>query len=163
MKQVCGCDLLLQQTVDTQEPYPFVTFSIVTPEQDTTTDWLGDGRQYVCTFQIDVHAGQPFTANDMARKLYEALHDRGYRRYFTQANIVPQKITNTSNRTFMSGVNYDNDFGFDCSFLVTAPKTYKSEDLDFEYSGGIDIHSIKAENMAVEGTSIAVKKNKEED
>lgn len=98
-----------------------------------TSDWLADDRQYTCTLQIDAHSGQIFEANDLARKLTEALNDYGYRRYFVQANIVPQKVTNTSNRTILSGVNYDNTIGFDCSFLITGNKVYQEKDLHFDY------------------------------
>lgn len=131
--QVCHCDLILQNTVDEMTPYPFVTFQIVSPENDSTSDWLGDNRQFTVDLQVDAHAGDFYTANKLAMRLYEALHDDGYRRFFKQASIVPQSTTSTSNRTTLEGVNYDNDVGFYCSFLVNGVRDYAAEDLSFKY------------------------------
>ena len=60
---------------------------------------------------------------------------------------MPQKITNTSNRTTLSGINYDNDYGFDCSFLVNGNFTFQEEDLQFDFDEQ-DIESINAAGNA---------------
>lgn len=140
---VCQCELVEQNTIDEMEDYPFVTFNWLTLNAPTTSDWLKDHPQYVCTMQIDVHAKRSIEALELADKLFQALHRSAYRRSFMQAQIVPQKITNTSNRTALSGINYDNDFGFDCSFLVNGNFTYQEKDLQFDYSD-INIESVKA-------------------
>ena len=82
VEQACGCEFILQNTVDEMTQYPFITFQIISPENDSTSDWLEDDRQFTVDFQIDAHAGDFYTANDIAMKLYEALHDYGYRRFF---------------------------------------------------------------------------------
>lgn len=133
VEQACDCELILQNTVDEMTQYPFITFQVISPENDSTSDWLEDDRQFTVDFQIDAHAGDFYTANDKAMKLYEALHDYGYRRFFRQANIVVTSTTQTSNRTVLEGINYDYDVGFDCSFLVTGLRDYKDTDLNFSY------------------------------
>lgn len=133
VEQACGCELILQSTVDEMTQYPFITFQVISPENDSTSDWLEDDRQFTVDFQIDAHAGDFYTANDIAMKLYEALHDYGYRRFFRQANIVVVSTTQTSNRTTLEGINYDHDVGFDCSFLITGLRDYKDTDLNFSY------------------------------
>lgn len=134
VEQVCECQLLLQQNIQTLPPGPYVTYTIVTPEQEQTSDWLGSDRQYTCHFQIDVHADQMFVANDLCTKLNAALHDDGYRRWFKQGNVLPQSITNSSNRTVLQGINYDNDLGFDCVFVINGTHVYQPSDFDFTYT-----------------------------
>lgn len=140
---VCNCELVEQNNIDEMEDYPFVTFNWITLNNPTTSDWLKDHPQYVCTMQVDIHATTSIEALELAGKLYTALHESPYARAFKQAQIVPQKITNTSNRTTLSGINYDNDYGFDCSFLVNGNFTYQEEDLQFDFDE-TEIKSINA-------------------
>lgn len=156
---VCECEMVGQNQIEDMEDYPFVTYNWITPEAPTTTDWLGEHQQYTCTLQIDVHATSEIEALELSNKLFNALHEDRYVRSFTQAQIVPQRITNTSNRTALSGINYDNDFGFDCSFLVNGNLVFKQDDLKFDYSDTtietIDI----SKNMKLKGGTV---QNKEE-
>lgn len=162
VNQVCNCDLLLQQSVDTLQQYPYVTYTIVTPATDTTSDWLGDNRQYNCYFQIDVHSDKTFTANDLANKLFAALHDDGYRRFFKQARIIPQSFANFANRTALQGINYDNDFGFDCIFNITGSRVYQESELNFDYiSTTIDTID-SGKNTSVSPTGTVTSNNKED-
>ncbi|MBP2057894.1 hypothetical protein J2Z60_001069 [Lactobacillus colini] len=128
---VCDCDLIYQNQVNEREQYPYVTYNFISPMQEVTSDWLGKVRPFTCLLQIDCHAHEPFEANQMATKLNDALHDEMYRHFFNQAKIVPQIVTNTQDRTSLAGINYDCDFGFDCSFEVLGGITYKKEELDF--------------------------------
>jgi len=146
VKQVCNCDLILQNQASNLDKYPYVTFNFITPEIDETSDWLGKGRHYTTIIQIDAHSNNFYEANDLSQKLHEALNDTGYRRFFKQAGIVPQQISNTSNRTALSGINYDNDFGFDCSFLVTGGISFQKQDLNFTYSPPGNIEEVNITN-----------------
>ena len=143
VNHVCNCELVEQNNIEEMEDYPFVTFNWITLNNPTTSDWLKDHPQYVCTMQIDVHATTSIEALELSSKLYSALHESPCIRAFKQAQIVPQKITNTSNRTALSGINYDNDYGFDCSFLVNGNFIYQEKDLQFDFSE-TEIKSISA-------------------
>lgn len=134
VEQVCGCELLLQQSIASLPPYPYVTYTIITPDNGTTSDWLGENHQYTMRMQIDVHSGKPFEANDLCQKLNASLHDDSYRRWFKQGNVLPQSITNSSNRTVLQGINYDNDLGFDCIFVINGTHVYQPSDFDFTYT-----------------------------
>lgn len=140
---ICNCELVNQNNIEGMEDYPFFTFNWITLNAPTTTDWLRDHPQYVCTLQIDAHATNEVEALELATKLFNALHQSNYIRSFIQTQIVPQNITNTSNRTVLSGINYDNDFGFDCSFLVNGGNVFQERDLQFNFED-TDIESIKA-------------------
>lgn len=143
VNHVCNCELVEQNNIEEMEDYPFVTFNWITLNNPTTSDWLKDHPQYVCTMQIDVHATTSIESLELSSKLYSALHESPCIRAFKQAQIVPHKITNTSNRTALSGINYDNDYGFDCSFLVNGNFTYQEKDLQFDFSE-TEIKSISA-------------------
>ena len=117
VKQSLGCDLYYQNTVDDRSDYPFVTYNFIMPEQDTTGDWLGQGRQYETHLQIDCHATSTLKSMNMADTLFTALHEIQYQAYFEQAGIEPEQIENTSDRTVIAGSFYDYRFGFDCSFF----------------------------------------------
>lgn len=130
---VCNCEMVAQNQIDDMEDYPFVTFNWITLETPTTSDWLGKHQQYKCTLQVDVHASSEIEALELSNELFNALHEDRFVRSFTQAQIVPQKVTNTSNRTALSGINYDNDFGFDCSFLVNGNLVFTQDELKFDY------------------------------
>ena len=145
VNHVCECELVSANNIDEMENYPFVTYNWITLEAPTTPDWLKDHPQYVCKLQIDVHATSEIEALQLSTKLFNALHESNYVRTFEQAQIVPQKITNTSNRTALSGINYDNDYGFDCSFLVNSNFIYKKDELNFDYED-TTISSIKIQS-----------------
>ena len=113
VNQVTGCELVKDSSVDEMDEYPFFTFRWIDPGEETTADWLGPHRQYTCSMQIDAHASSDLQAMDLAQRLYEALHERPYRRFFSQACIMPSTIGNAGNRTVLRGINYDNDYGFE--------------------------------------------------
>ena len=160
VNQVTGCELVEDANIDEMEEYPYVTFTWIEPEKETTTDWLGEQRQYVCHLQIDVHATKPLEAQELAERIFVALHEDAFRRLFKQANIVPQEITNTSNRTTMIGINYDQDYGFDCSFLVNRGQEFKEKDLDWSVDQET-ITSITANNLLTQKGVNAFKKEEE--
>ena len=93
----------------------------------------------------------------LSQSLCEALHDTGYIRFFKQVNILPEQITNVSNRTVLTAENYDQDFGFDCSFLINGTKKYDTSQLDFEYSK-TDILSVHGVDN-IEGTTFDTSKS----
>lgn len=147
VKTLLGCDLLYSNRVGDRPAYPFVTYTFVVPEQDTTGDWLGKGRQYVTHLQVDCHSNHAMQAMQMADRLYAGLHENFIRRFFEQADVEPQEITQTSDRTILEGINYDYRFGFDCSFLVSdAGHIYKPEDLNFAISPDTEIKSVHVDD-----------------
>lgn len=156
VEQALGCELIAQTETSDRDEYPFVTFSFITMETDETLDWIREGRLYTTEMQIDCHARQLYQANDMAMKLYEALRGPVYRHYFTQADIIPQRVDNTSNRSILEDINYDYDFGFDVEFLVRSKK-WDADQLKFEPYEDIDIESISAKDSNG-STSSATKK-----
>ena len=130
-KQAINCTVVPANRTPPIEKYPVVTYNIVIPETETTGDWLEDERQYTSVVQLDVHSTRQLEAMTLSQSLCEALHDTGYIRFFKQVNILPEQITNVSNRTFLTAENYDQDFGFDCSFLINGTKKYDTSQLDF--------------------------------
>lgn len=145
-----GCPFLLSAQTDARQKYPFITATIIRLEDDETSDWLGDGRQYTTRVQFDCHSNQPFQAMTMAQELYSALHTSSYRRFFTQARIVPQIMTNTSNRTVLEGVNLDHDYGFDCSFLLTGGLTFTPDELNFDLQEEMNIESVTTTDIVTD-------------
>lgn len=156
-KQAINCTVVPANRTPPIEKYPVVTYNIVIPETETTGDWLEDERQYTSVVQLDVHSTRQLEAMTLSQRLYEALHDTGYIRFFKQVNILPQQITNVSNRTVLTAENYDQDFGFDCSFLITGTKKYDTSQLDFEYSK-TDILSVHGVDN-IEGTTFDTSKS----
>lgn len=156
-KQAINCTVVPANRTPPIEKYPVVTYNIVVPETETTGDWLEDGRQYTSVVQLDVHSTRQLEAMTLSQRLYEALHDTGYIRFFKQVNILPQQITNVSNRTVLTAENYDQDFGFDCSFLINGTKKYDTSQLDFEYSK-TDILSVHGVDN-IEGTTFDTSKS----
>lgn len=156
-KQAINCTVVPANRTPPIEKYPVVTYNIVIPETETTGDWLEDERQYTSVVQLDIHSTRQIEAMTLAQSLYEALHDTGYIRFFKQVNILPTQITNTSNRTVLTAENYDQDFGFDCSFLITGTKKYDTSQLDFEYSK-TDILSVHGVDN-IEGTTFDTSKS----
>lgn len=144
VKDRLDCDLLYQNLVSDRPQYPFVTYSFIVPEQETTGDWLGMGRQYISHLQIDCHADNAIQAMDMANDLYIAFQSSVYRNYFEQADIDPQNFTNTSDRTVRVGTYYDYRFGFDCSFLVSnGGHVYSPADLHFQAQPETEIKTVQ--------------------
>lgn len=158
-KQAINCKVVPANRTPPTEEYPVVTYNIVVPETETTGDWLGEERQYTAVVQLDVHSTRQLEAMTLSQRLYEALHDTGYIRFFKQVNILPTQITNTSNRTVLTAENYDQDFGFDCSFLITGTKKYNAPELDYEYSK-TDIQSVHAVDKLEGDTFDASKSDK---
>lgn len=158
-KQAINCTVVPANRTPPIEKYPVVTYNIVIPETETTGDWLEDERQYTSVVQLDVHSTRQLEAMTLSQRLYEALHDTGYIRFFKQVNILPQQITNVSNRTVLTAENYDQDFGFDCSFLINGTKKYDTSQLDFEYSK-TDILSTHGVNLLEGDTFDASKSDK---
>lgn len=156
-KQAINCTVVPANRTPPIEKYPVVTYNIVIPETETTGDWLEDERQYTSVVQLDIHSTRQIEAMTLSQSLYEALHDTGYIRFFKQVNILPTQITNTSNRTVLTAENYDQDFGFDCSFLITGTKKYDTSQLDFEYSK-TDILSVHGVDN-IEGTTFDTSKS----
>ena len=156
-KQAINCTVVPANRTPPIEKYPVVTYNIVVPETETTGDWLEDGRQYTSVVQLDVHSTRQLEAMTLSQRLYEALHDTGYIRFFKQVNILPEQITNVSNRTVLTAENYDQDFGFDCSFLINGTKKYDTSQLDFEYSK-TDILSVHGVDN-IEGTTFDTSKS----
>ena len=164
VNQVTGCELVEDANIDEMEDYPFFTFKWIDFDQEPNADWLGKHRQYICTMQIDCHSNSSVQAMNLARKLFEALHEVPYRRFFKQAYIVPQTVGNASNRTTLQGINYDNDYGFDCTFYVTGGFLFERKDLNFTFQDQT-IETVKADESVL-GTNakdaIFADKNKEE-
>ena len=158
-KQAINCTVVPANRTPPIEKYPVVTYNIVIPETETTGDWLEDERQYTSVVQLDVHSTRQLEAMTLSQSLCEALHDTGYIRFFKQVNILPQQITNVSNRTVLTAENYDQDFGFDCSFLINGTKKYDTSQLDFEYSK-TDILSTHGVNLLEGDTFDASKSDK---
>ena len=158
-KQAINCKVVPANRTPPIEKYPVVTYNIVIPETETTGDWLEDERQYTSVVQLDVHSTRQLEAMTLSQSLCEALHDTGYIRFFKQVNILPQQITNVSNRTVLTAENYDQDFGFDCSFLINGTKKYDTSQLDFEYSK-TDILSTHGVNLLEGDTFDASKSDK---
>ena len=158
-KQAINCTVVPANRTPPREKYPVVTYNIVIPETETTGDWLEDERQYTSVVQLDVHSTRQLEAMTLSQSLCEALHDTGYIRFFKQVNILPQQITNVSNRTVLTAENYDQDFGFDCSFLINGTKKYDTSQLDFEYSK-TDILSTHGVNLLEGDTFDASKSDK---
>ena len=156
-KQAINCTVVPANRTPPIEKYPVVTYNIVIPETETTGDWLEDGRQYTSVVQLDVHSTRQLEAMTLSQSLCEALHDTGYIRFFKQVNILPEQITNVSNRTVLTAENYDQDFGFDCSFLINGTKKYDTSQLDFEYSK-TDILSVHGVDN-IEGTTFDTSKS----
>ena len=156
-KQAINCTVVPANRTPPIEKYPVVTYNIVIPETETTGDWLEDERQYTSVVQLDVHSTRQLEAMTLSQSLCEALHDTGYIRFFKQVNLLPQQITNVSNRTVLTAENYDQDFGFDCSFLINGTKKYDTSQLDFEYSK-TDILSVHGVDN-IEGTTFDASKS----
>ena len=120
VKKTCGVEFTYAQVTDQQPKYPYISYSFITAEQETTADWLGANRLIIISLQMDCHSDNAITASETIRERREALMSPIYRDYLKKADIVPQTISDTQNRTILQDVNYDQCFGFDADFLVRA-------------------------------------------
>lgn len=162
--ELLNCSLVPQNNAGEQKKFPFVTYNFVDLHRDTTYDHRAD--QFNCTVQIEVHHTDQFQSMEMAEKIRDAIVDSsGYRRFFTQAYVVPHEPPTNSDiqdhTISLFGMNYDYTFGFDYSFMVSrADITWTDEDLNFDYDGEPAIESIKATNKD-DGKTIKAEKKEE--
>lgn len=160
VKQLFDCPLVPQNNVGEQAKYPFVTYSFTDPHQDTTADHRSD--QMIVTMLFDCHTQDYFKANEMAETLRDTLvSSDGYRRYFTQADVVPQEPAGGSDigdhTAQLFGYRYDNAVGFYYAFLVShADTTVDEKSLNFTFDESI-IESVKA-NSLIDDDSINASK-----
>ncbi len=113
--------------------YPFITFLAVTPDHEELADFP-DNRPYQIKLQIDAHSNDYWQANDLASKLFDAVHDKGYKRFLRQCHMTMQSSTDVISHNAVVGSNYDYAQGFDATFEVISGLTYLDTDLDFTYS-----------------------------
>lgn len=150
VKKACGVELVYAQVTDQQPKYPYISYSFITAEQETTADWLGANRLIIISLQIDCHSDNALTASELARELREALMSPIYRDYLKKADIVPQTISETQNRTILQDVNYDQCFGFDADFMVRAGVEHTEAELSL---ASADLSDQAIESIVVLGTT----------
>lgn len=158
VNELLHCGVYPQYNSGLRSKYPFITYSFIDPEHDTTfdaTDTMTVG------LQIGVQALDEYTALNMIHRLRRALRfSSGYRRFFTQAHIIPQGNFQMNNQDFYGYQNAIYSHSFDCSFcLYQIDTTYKPEDLNFDFNEET-IESIKALNTMM-GYSIEAKKKED--
>lgn len=151
VKKACGVELVYAQVTDPQPKYPYISYSIITAEQETTADWLGANRLIIISLQIDCHSDNALTASETARELREALMSPIYRDYLKRADIVPQTISETQNRTILQDVNYDQCFGFDADFMVRAGVEHTKVELSL---ASADLFDQAIESIVVPDTTV---------
>lgn len=122
---------------------------------------MDDTDSMECTLEIGVQSLNEIQAINMIHDLRKALRfSSGYRRFFTQAHIVPHGAGQTNNQASYSYQNAIYSPSFDCSFsLYRTDTTYKPEDLNFDFNEET-IESIKALNTMM-GNSIEAKKKED--
>lgn len=160
VKKACGVELVYAQVTDQQPKYPYISYSFITAEQETTADWLGANRLIIISLQMDCHSDNAITSSETIRELREALMSPIYRDYLEKADIVPQTISKTQNRTILQDVNYDQCFGFDADFMVRAGVEHTAAELllaDVEESDH-PIESIVITGDGGETTNIEISK-----
>lgn len=165
VNQALNCEFVEEANIEDMEDYPFVTFKWIDPGRETTGDWLGKHRQYTCTMQIDIRSNNKKQAMELAKQLYEVLHEVPYRRAFKQTYILPHAIGSAGNRTTLEGINYEYDYGFDCAFYVTGGMEFEEKDLKFDFREDT-IESIKADGSVGDSnvsSAINVSKNNKEE
>ena len=132
IKRLCNCPLIYESQVLNQEEYPFFTYSLISTEKDQTFDWIKDNQPYQTLIEIDVYAKNPLDAQEMSMKVWQGLKSTQFRSFFTQADIVPQTLSNSSNRTTLVTGNYQYRFGFDATFLVLRGNAKDISQLNFD-------------------------------
>ena len=150
VQKACGVTLAYAQDTTAQPKYPYISYSIITAEQETTADWLGANRLIVISLQIDCHSDNTLVASETIRELREALMSPIYRDYLKKADIVPQTISETQNRAILQDVNYDQCFGFDADFLVRVGVEHTEAELSLT---GVEDSDQTIESIVVPGTT----------
>lgn len=150
VQKACGVTLTYAQDTSAQPKYPYISYSIITAEQETTADWLGANRLIVISLQIDCHSDNTLVASETIRELREALMSPIYRDYLKKADVVPQTISETQNRTILQDVNYDQCFGFDADFLVRVGVEHTEAELSLT---GVEDSDQTIESIVVPGTT----------
>lgn len=163
VQKACGVTLTYAQDTSAQPKYPYISYSIITAEQETTADWLGANRLIIISLQMDCHSDNALTASETIRELREALMSPIYRDYLKKADIIPQTILETQNRTILQDINYDQCFGFDADFLVRVGVEHTETELSLADVGESDqvIESIVIPGTTEDGgetTNIEIEK-----
>lgn len=157
-ERACNTPLIAADLASGRTEYPFFTFSIIQADQEITSDWINKHRIYNCYIQVDAHADDFWQACNLSQKLFEALNDPGYRRFFSQCDIVPGQLSNSASRSVLEGVNYDYDFGFDVLFQVRAGYKFDIGQLNFDYSAETSIESVNISDLIDNQSNIEVNK-----
>lgn len=131
--KVGNCHLVRQKLVDKQPKYPFVTFNWITLQHNETTDYLAENEYYSVVIQLDIHDSDYLSALSLAKKLYNGLRRDKYKLCFRQANMAFTTSTDIEDRTTAPEVNYDYDFGFDCTFTINGSKEFNLSELNFDF------------------------------
>lgn len=150
VKKACGVKLVYAQTTNQQPKYPYISYSVITAEQETTADWLGTNRLIIISLQIDCHSDDAIVASETIRELREALMSPIYRDYLKRADIVPQTISKTQNHTILQDVNYDQCFGFDADFMVRAGVEHTEVELSL---ADADVSDQAIDSIVIPGTT----------
>lgn len=150
VKKTCGVEFAYAQVTDPQPKYPYISCSFITAEQETTADWLGANRLIIISLQIDCHSDNAIVASELIGELREALMSPIYRDYLRRADIVPQTISETQNRTILQDVNYDQCFGFDADFMVRAGVEHTEAELSL---AGVEVSDQAIESIVVPSTT----------
>ena len=150
VQKACGVTLTYAQDTSAQPKYPYISCSFITAEQETTVDWLGANRLIIISLQIDCHSDNALLASDTIRELREALMSPIYRDYLKKADIVPQTISKTQNRTILQDVNYDQCLGFDADFLVRVGVEHTEAELSLS---DVEESDQAIESIVVPGTT----------
>ncbi|MBD5430141.1 hypothetical protein [Lactobacillus sp.] len=132
IKRLCNCPLIYESQTLNQEKYPFFTYNFISLEEDLTFDWQKEHQPYKAQFQVDAYSDNPLDAEELILKLWEGLKSSQYRIFFTQADITPQTLGNTSNRTALVTGNYQYRFGFDVTFSLLRGVAKDVNQLNFD-------------------------------
>ena len=149
------CPIYPQYNAGVRDKYPFITYNFIDPEHDRNLD---ETDTMEVTLEIGVQSLDEFQALNMIHRLRRALRfSSGYRRFFTQAHVIPHDAKQMNNQDYYGYQNAIYSYSFDCSFsLYQVGTVYKPEDLNFVFNEST-IESIKAMN-ALTGKSIDVSK-----
>lgn len=151
VKKACGVELVYAQDTTAQPKYPYISYSVITAEQETTADWLGANRLIIISLQIDCHSDNAIVASETIRELREALMSPIYRDYLKRADIVPQTMSETQSRTILQDVNYDQCFGFDADFMVRAGVEHTATELSL---ADTDVSDQTIESIVIPDTTV---------
>lgn len=133
INHACDCPMVYAKRIDTQHKYPFITYNWILLRKDLTVDMMTDNAPYMAQIQLDSHSGNVLNSLELINKLYACLKSSAGRRTFEQANIAFTTSTDIEDRTTAPEVNYDYDFGFDCTFTINGIKNYNLDELKFDY------------------------------